>query len=209
MSVSATEERPRRRLSAPARRALILEAALDAFAANGHGATSMAEIAEAAGVTRAVLYDHFSSKKALFLALLEEQNGIFLGYVAAQIAGEGTAEERMRSTMDAVFSFAEQSPAAWSLLFGNATHGDPEIDAAWRQVFDGRVHAVAALLAADARAADIDPDGRTFTVMVEMLIAALVGAVDAGRHVRGTTRGDLLEAGTALLWRGLSRPSGA
>lgn len=209
MSVIENETEPRRRLSATARRALILEAGLETFAANGHGSTSMTEIAEAAGVTRAVLYDYFSSKKALFLALLEEQNGIFLGYVAAQIAGEGTAEERMRSTMDAVFRFAEQSPAAWTVLFGNATHGDPEIDAAWRQVFDGRVHTVAALLAADARAAGIDPDGGTFTVMVEMLIAALVGAVEAGRHVRGTTREDLLEAGTALLWRGLSRPLGA
>ncbi len=205
MSVTVTEPQPKRRLSAAARRAGILEAALEAFATRGYGATSMGEIAEAAGITRAVLYDHFDSKKDLFLALLEEQNGIFLGYVAAQITGEGSAEERMHATMDAVFRFAERSPAAWSLLFGNATHGDPEIDAAWRQVFDGRVHAVRALLAADAREAGIDSDGRTMTVMVEMLIAALVGAVESRRHNRGTTREHLVEAGTLLLWDGLSR----
>jgi len=42
--------------------------------AGGYAGTSMGAIAERAGITRAVLYDHFASKQALYLWLLEERN---------------------------------------------------------------------------------------------------------------------------------------
>ena len=60
VSVEALDDQaPRRRLRAPARRAAILRAAVEVFASRGYGSPGMAEIAEEAGVTRAVLYDHF------------------------------------------------------------------------------------------------------------------------------------------------------
>ena len=197
----------KRRLRAPARRGRIVEAAVEAFASGGYRGTGMREIAERAGVTRAVLYDHFASKKALFLAVLEEQNAIFLGHVAARIAGEGSAEERMRETMDAVFSFAERYPEAWRLLFGNATHGDPEIDRAWHSIHEGRADAVAQLLASDLGGAGIEPTSRQAQIMVAMLIASLEGGVAWWREHRGAPRSDLVAAGADLLWTGLGQLS--
>ncbi|UTI64406.1 TetR/AcrR family transcriptional regulator [Paraconexibacter antarcticus] len=196
---------PRRRLPAPARRTRILAAALEAFASGGYGPTSMADIAQASGVTRAVLYDHFASKKAVFLAVVEQQNALFMGHVGARIAGEGTARERMRGTMDAVFRFAETHPHAWRLLFGNATHGDPGLDATWREIRAARVTAVAALLAADARAAGLDRSPAQVEIIVEMLVGALTGAVGWWREHPEATRADLVDAGTELLWTGLGR----
>ena len=192
-------------MRARARRAQVTEAALGAFAAGGYRATSMGEIAAAAGVSRAVLYDHYASKKALFLAVLEEQNAIFLGHVGARISGSGSTRERFRETMDAVFSFSERHPDRWRLLFGNTTHGDPEIDEAAREVHRARVAAVAALLASDAEAAGVDPGSRRAEVMVEMLIAALRGAGEWRREHPEASREDLVEAGTGLLWNGLAR----
>jgi AcrR family transcriptional regulator len=207
MSAPATEPLlPRRRLPAPARRTRILAAALEVFAARGYGGTSMADIAQASGVTRAVLYDHFASKKAVFLAVVEQQNALFMGHVGARIAGEGTARERMRGTMDAVFRFAESHPDAWRLLFGNATHGDASLDATWREIRAGRVSAVAALLAADARQAGLDANPAQAQIMIEMLLAALAGAVAWWREHPDAPRGDLVDAGTELLWTGLGRP---
>lgn len=196
---------PRRRLPAPARRTRILGAALEAFASGGYGPTSMADIAQASGVTRAVLYDHFASKKAVFLAVVEQQNALFMGHVGARIAGEGTARDRMRGTMDAVFRFAEAHPHAWRLLFGNATHGDPGLDATWREIRAARVTAVAALLAADARAAGLDRSPAQIEIIVEMLVGALTGAVGWWREHPEATREDLVDAGTELLWTGLGR----
>ncbi len=67
---SATTEL-RKRLPAARRRSQLLEVALDRFAANGFHRTSMEEIADAAGVTKSVLYQHFGSKQTLYLELVE------------------------------------------------------------------------------------------------------------------------------------------
>jgi AcrR family transcriptional regulator len=198
-------ETTKRRLRAPARRALIAESAVALFAARGYGGTSMGDIAAKAGVTRAVLYDHFASKRALFISVLEEQNAVFLGHVGARITGEGDARERMRSTMATVFDFARRYPDAWGLLFGNAAHGDPAIDEAARHIARSRSGAVAALLASDAEAAGIDWDGRQAEVIVAMLIAALRGAVAWWRENPDAPVDELIDAGDELLWVGLGR----
>ena len=189
----------------PARRARILDAALEAFAAHGYRATSMGEIAAQAGVTRAVLYDHFASKKALFLAVLEDQEALFLGHVAARITGSGSPGERMRETMRTVFSFAERHPQTWRLLFGNTTHGDAQVDEVGREIHRRRVEAVGTLLAADAEAAGVEPGDRRLQIIVEMLIAALRGAADWRHEHPDASIDELVDAGTNLLWTGLGR----
>jgi AcrR family transcriptional regulator len=194
-------------MSAPRRRARAGAADLDAFASGGYGATGMAEVADRAGVTRAVLYDHFPSKKALFLGILREQNAAFLGHIGARITGEGSPAERMRETTSAVFEFAERHPNAWRMLFVNATHGDDEIDAAWNEIAGSRNHAVVLLLAEDFRARGIDPDSRRAEVIVEMLVGALTGAVEWRRKHRALSRAEAVDAAMDLLWAGLSQKS--
>ena len=63
--------RPKRRLPGAERRELILESAGRQFGERGYAHTSLDEIAAAAGVTKPILYRHFESKKACYLALLE------------------------------------------------------------------------------------------------------------------------------------------
>ena len=58
-------------MSAPDRRALILEAAREAFAEGGYHETSLDGVAERAGVSKALLYEHFDSKRELYAAMLE------------------------------------------------------------------------------------------------------------------------------------------
>ena len=197
----------RRRIPAPERRARIVSAALEAFGALGYDGTGLERIAETAGVTRAVLYDHFASKKALYLDVITEQSGVFLGHVGASITGEGSPEQRMRTTMDAVFTYAERYPHAWRLLFGPVRCADAEIVAAHDNIHAVRVESVAALLGPDARLAGIDPDSVQMRIMVEMLIASIRGAVDWRQTHRTTSRAELLDAGMDLLWRGLGRTS--
>ena len=60
------------RLPAPRRRRQLLDVALDAFAERGFHRTSMDDVAEAAGVTKPVLYQHFGSKRELYLELLDD-----------------------------------------------------------------------------------------------------------------------------------------
>ena len=76
----------RQRLPAARRRSQLLEVALDRFAATGFHTTSMEEIADAAGVTKPVLYQHFGSKRTLYLELLETVGQELLRQVAARAA---------------------------------------------------------------------------------------------------------------------------
>ncbi|SNR77010.1 transcriptional regulator, TetR family [Haloechinothrix alba] len=195
-------------MSAPARRARIVSAAVDTFASGGYGASGMGDVASRSGVTRAVVYDYFPSKKELFLAALQEQSAAFLGYIGASITGEGTPEQRMRATVDTVFTFAERYPNAWRMLFVNATHGDAEIDAAWSRVAEQRNHAVVELLADDLTSAGVDPSSKRAGLMVEMLVGALTRAVEWRHDRRGIDRGEAIDAAMDLLWSGLARRAG-
>ena len=60
------------RLPADERRQQLLAVACDLFARSGYHDTSMDDIAEGAGVTKPVLYQHFPSKRALYAELLDD-----------------------------------------------------------------------------------------------------------------------------------------
>jgi len=77
----------RRAEYAEATRAALLAAAAEAFAENGFTATSMAEVATAARVTRGAVYHHFPDKQALFEAVLHQYNEAAQEQVYAAITG--------------------------------------------------------------------------------------------------------------------------
>jgi AcrR family transcriptional regulator len=107
--------RPRRRLSAARRRALILEAAARQFAAHGYSGASMTGIA-AAGIAPSVIYDHFGSKRDLHLELLSQHARAMIEATTTPHAGE-SGEELVRRSTDALFSFVEHHRYAWRMLF--------------------------------------------------------------------------------------------
>lgn len=194
---------PRRRLRAPARRALVIEGGLRVFARTGYTAASMADIADASGVTRAVVYDHFASKKDLYVAVLGEQGALFVGHLEARIVSGGSPRERMRSTMDAVLAFAEDHPEAWQLLYRNTTHGDTEAEAAWQQAWTERSDQVVGLLAPDIERLGLTTEDVHLDLVVQMLVGALSQSVQWWGDRTRISREDVLEAGMALMWDGL------
>jgi AcrR family transcriptional regulator len=78
-------ETGRKRLTAEQRRAAILDAALEVFAERGYHASSIDDIARAAGISKALIYEHFASKQALHADLLEHQAGELFGRLAAAV----------------------------------------------------------------------------------------------------------------------------
>ncbi|MFI5806401.1 TetR/AcrR family transcriptional regulator [Streptomyces sp. NPDC051561] len=63
---------PRRRLTPDGRRAQLLEVGAELFAARPYDEVLMEGVAEAAGVSRALLYRHFASKRDLFVAIYQQ-----------------------------------------------------------------------------------------------------------------------------------------
>ncbi|MFG2086466.1 MULTISPECIES: TetR/AcrR family transcriptional regulator [unclassified Spirillospora] len=194
---------PKPRLRAPARRALIMAAALRAFAAKGYHGVSLGEIAAAAGVARTVMYDHFPSKRVLLLAVMQEENAALVEHVGSRITGSGSAEDRMRSTIDAYFSFAQSRPDARRLLFDRTDENDPEIRIVREGMRESRTHAVTALLAEDIRAMGVTPGDPIADAMVELIISGLDGVAHWWEDQPDMPREIIVEGAMRLLWRGL------
>lgn len=192
---------PQRRLRGPARRALIEKAARARFAADGYQATSMGTIALAAGVSRPVLYDHFPSKRALFLALLEADHVELMRHLAASLTADASErDERVRRTLEAFFAFIDTHPLAARAL-SDEPFGDAEIHRVCRRLHAKTKAAMGQWLVADGIAPDTDR-GRT---TVELVYSALAG-VAGQRHRRPRARReDAVEAAMDVLWIGLER----
>src|SRR2546423_6817650 len=112
------------RLPADQRRLQLLEVAQDRFAEQGFHATSMDEIAESAGVTKPVLYQHFPSKRALYVELLESTGAELLTTLADGTGRPGTAREPLREGLWAYFEFALGDRSAFPLLLSTAIRSD-------------------------------------------------------------------------------------
>jgi AcrR family transcriptional regulator len=90
MAAIPDEQNPaRQRLSAEDRRSAIIEAARKLFGRNGFHGTGTSDIAAAAGCSEPVIYKHFASKQALFVAVLADCVGYMHARFAAAAEGEG------------------------------------------------------------------------------------------------------------------------
>jgi AcrR family transcriptional regulator len=116
--------RRRGRLPARERRAVILGAAEAVFARCGYHRASLDEIAHAAGVSKALIYEHFTSKRELHASLLDAHAREIFARLQEGAAHGGTSEERLRGGIDAFLCFVEEHREAWRALFRDAAEPD-------------------------------------------------------------------------------------
>ena len=201
----APVNRPRRRLRGAERKRRIEAAAVVAFAHRGYDATSLGEVANAAGVTRTVMYDHFPTKRALFLDVLATQHELMLGEIASGITSEGGPRERVRTTLAAYLRFTREHPAARRLLLDPIPSGDPDLDEVVRGYLDDRSDAISGLLAADLAGAGVDLTSTSLPVMVAVVSGAADGLAQWWALHPDTPFDDVVDAAARLLWNGLPR----
>jgi AcrR family transcriptional regulator len=167
------------RLSANARREQLLDVALEVFARSGYHDTSMNDVAEAAGVTKPVLYQHFESKRELFQALLDAVGARMLAAISAGTAGVKDGRTLTELGFRSYFRWVAEDHDAFMLLYGGASRRDQEFSRAVRRVTNGMVQAVAPLIAAD-----IDDEHRL--TLAHALVGLAEGAsrrlVERGEH---------------------------
>jgi AcrR family transcriptional regulator len=137
------------RLPAAARREQLIAVALDVFAREGFHGTSMNDVAVAAGVTKPVLYQHFASKRELYLALLAEVGSRLLESIAKATVEARSPREQVVKGFTAYFRWVSDDHASFTLLFGSGARRDEEFAEAVRRVEAAIADAVAPLIAAD------------------------------------------------------------
>lgn len=156
------------RLPAGQRRTQLLAVARDRFAAQGFHATSMDDIAEAAGVTKPVLYRHFPSKHALYAELLVDTSHRLLTTLEAATRGAGTGRARVEEGFRAYFRFAADHRSSFLLLLGADNRAEPECARIVDETLDACAAAVSTLIDLPA-----SPEQRL------VLAHALVGMAEA------------------------------
>src|SRR6478752_2366041 len=122
------------RLPAPARREQILDVAVQVFARNGFHGTSMNDVADAAGVTKPVLYQHFDYKQELYLALLNEVGRRMLLAITKATAGATTGREMTELGVNDYFRFVADDRGAVLLLYETRASRDDEETTAVRRM---------------------------------------------------------------------------
>ncbi len=138
------------RLPAEQRRSQLLEVATELFAERGFHATSMEDIADGAGVTKPVLYQHFPSKRALYRELLDDVDRQLTDRLLEATASVATGRERVQAGFAAYFRFVTGNRAAFRLLFGASVRNDAEFAAVAEATIDRVAELIAELIDIDA-----------------------------------------------------------
>lgn len=197
----------RKRMPAPERRKMILEAALDAFAEGGYGETTLEEVGEKAGVSKALIYEHFPSKRDLFREILETWVGELLDRVLASTMEAGTgAEQRLVAGLDGFLSFVEDRRDAWRLLIRHRASDD--VAETFERLYEEVARMISALMAPEMPRSVL-PDGADFGMVLDAMARQLLASVTAianwwDEH-REVPRQQVLEMVMEFAWVGMER----
>nr|WP_262852208.1 TetR/AcrR family transcriptional regulator [Mumia quercus] len=195
-----TTSRPRGgRLPRSARRAQLLEAAREIFVDNGYHAAAMDDIAERAGVSKPVLYQHFPGKLELYLALLDSACDTVVDAVRDALASTDDNKARVQATIDVFYSYVASDQAAFRLVFESDITNEPEVRRRVDRVNTETASAVAAVIHDDTGLPE---------VAAELLAVSLVGMAHVGARYwldqgSALSKDDAVAMVSALSWRGI------
>ncbi len=111
---------PRKKLTAAARRAQLIEVGRSAFAEKGYEATSVEEIAERAKVSKPIVYEHFGGKEGLYAVIVDREVEHVVGVISEAISS-GSPRGRIEQAALALLTYVKDHPDGFAVL----THDTP------------------------------------------------------------------------------------
>jgi AcrR family transcriptional regulator len=196
---SETGERQRSRMPRSARRAQLLESAQDVFVAQGYHAAAMDDIAERAGVSKPVLYQHFPGKLDLYLALLDNACDQVIQGVRDALASTDNNKERVAATTEAFFAYVDNAGGAFRLVFESDLTSVPEVRARVDRVNRECAEAVAEVIADDTGF----PAEASYLLAVALVGMSQVSARFWLDNESSISRHQATELISSLAWRGI------
>ncbi|HWB68072.1 MAG TPA: TetR/AcrR family transcriptional regulator [Mycobacteriales bacterium] len=200
--MTATSDPPARgtRLPRSARRRQLLAAAQQVFVANGYHAAAMDDIAERAGVSKPVLYQHFPSKLDLYIAVIDEQIAALESQVRAALATTTDNHDRVFGCIQAYFDFVDDAGGAFRLVFESDLRNEPSVRERVERSLQRSVEAIADTIARDT---GLDRD------QAELLSCGLAGVAEISARWwltsgHGIPKERAVELIQALAWRGIA-----
>lgn len=187
------------RLPAAQRREQLLHVSRNVLAARGFYETTMAEIADSAGVTKPVLYQHFESKRDLYTAVLHDIGHRLRRSVISAAASGETPRQQVAAGFQAYVEFVEQDTDGFHILFSGNSRQDGE----WATITSEVEHSIAAGIAELIDVPEINLAHR------QALAHGILGMAEAmmrywlSEQSQDLDRDDLLANLVTLAWGGL------
>jgi AcrR family transcriptional regulator len=194
------EARPRGgRMPRRERRAQLLESALEVFVAQGYHAAAMDDIAERAGVSKPVLYQHFPGKLELYLALLDTSCDTIIDNCRQALAATNDNKRRVEATMDVFYTYVAADTGAFRLVFESDLTSEPAV----REHVD-RVTTECAAMIAEVIHEDTGLPGDASRLLAVSLVGmAQVSARFWLSETAGISQADAAALVAGLAWRGI------
>jgi len=199
--MAGTAARVTPRLSRPARRLQLMSAAKSAFVTQGYHAAAMDDIADRAGVSKPVLYQHFPSKLELYLALLNESADEMVRLVRVALSATTDNHERVDNAVAAYFTFVADNGQAYRLIFESDLRGQLEVERIVERATDDCISAITDTITADT-GVDVERARLLASGMVGLSQVSARYWLQQSPHV---SRPEAIELLSTLMWRGISR----
>ena len=198
------EIRPRGvRLPRRERRAQLLAAALEVFVAHGYHAAAMDDIAERAGVSKPVLYQHFPGKLELYLAILDTACDSIIGNCRNALESTQDNKQRVAAAIDAFYAYVGHDTGAFRLVF----ESDLTSERAVRDHVERVTTECAAMIAAVIEDDTDLPPAASHLLAVSLVGMAQVSArywlTDSDGAMAGLSRDEATALVSGLAWRGI------
>jgi AcrR family transcriptional regulator len=198
--VGTTDQKPRGgRLPRRERRAQLLDSALKVFVAQGYHAAAMDDIAERAGVSKPVLYQHFPGKLDLYLALLDAACDDVIDNCRQALAATHDNKTRVAAAMAAFYAYVAADGGAFRLVFESDLTSEPAV----REHVE-RVTTECAAMIADVIHDDTGLPGEASRLLAVSLVGmAQVSARFWISEAAGINQAQAVELVSGLAWRGI------
>jgi AcrR family transcriptional regulator len=188
------------RLPRDERRAQLLAAALEVFTAAGYHSAAMDEIADRAGVSKPVLYQHFPSKLDLYLAVLDTHIDSLVFAIQRAIQSTPDNAKRVQATIGAYFDFIEAEGEAFRLLFESDMNVEPAVRERLNRMTYDCAAAVSAVISLDTGL----PQEAAMLLGVVLIGSAQVTARHWLERDSKLSREQAQALATNIIWRGIS-----
>ena len=182
-----------------ARRAQLLESALEVFVAQGYHAAAMDDIAERAGVSKPVLYQHFPGKLELYLALLDQSCDKIIEATRRALASTEDNKQRVAATMQVFYDYVANAHGAFRLVFESDLTNEPAVRERVDRVTSECASHIAMVIHEDTGL----PDEQSRLLAVSLVGMAQVSARFWLDDQRGIGQQDAALLVSSLAWRGI------
>ncbi|WP_245667995.1 TetR/AcrR family transcriptional regulator [Actinomadura macra] len=199
----------RRRMPHAQRREHLLAAALAEFGRRGYHLTQMDHVAEAAQVSKALLYQHFDSKEVLFAEVTESIVAELTVRLNLAVLAEQGSVEGVRAMIRVLFDYATAEPDAWALVIRHLDK--PEVGLELRELRDRLGAAFAGLLLRRRRAdpglsaAALEVNERRARLLVPLMYGSMLSMVSWWLEHPDTERDRAEQMAVEFIWLGLDR----